>query len=178
LGAARVSRSSVFDEHSHPTAADGSLRFSHRYGCLDAGAGGCNRRHVRPVGLDLSDYIRPARSTVEVAAVTDTSPKPKVDRRKFLNGEWTTSRSDRTIAAATSEIASILVQTRPERLDDAAQAIGALPGTQIYNRDPRGKLVVVIEAADVGSIGAALNTISLMPNVLTAALVFHGTDDS
>ena len=73
-----------------------------------------------------------------------------------------------------SEIASILVQARPERLDEAAQAIEALPGTQIYSRDPKGKLVVVIEASDVGSIGATLNTISLMPNVLTAALVFHG----
>ena len=62
-----------------------------------------------------------------------------------------------------SEIASILVQARPERLDAAARAIEALPGTQIYSRDPKGKLVVVIEASDVGSIGATLNTISLMP---------------
>ena len=77
-----------------------------------------------------------------------------------------------------AEIASILVQARPERLDDAARAIEALPGTKIYSRDPKGKLVVVIEASDVGSIGATLNVISLMPNVLTAALVFHGTDDS
>ena len=80
-------------------------------------------------------------------------------------------------ANAAAEIASILVQARPERLDAAARAIEALPGTQIYSRDPKGKLVVVIEASDVGSIGATLNTISLMPDVLTAALVFHGTDD-
>ena len=45
------------------------------------------------------------------------------------------------------EIASILVQARPERLDEAARAIEALPGAQIYSRDPKGKLVVVIEAA-------------------------------
>ena len=80
-------------------------------------------------------------------------------------------------ANASSEIASILVQARPELLDAAARAIEALPGTQIYSRDPKGKLVVVIEASDVGSIGATLNTISLMPDVLTAALVFHGTDE-
>jgi nitrate reductase NapAB chaperone NapD len=30
---------------------------------------------------------------------------------------------------------------------------------------------------DVGSVGATLNTISMMPEVLTAALVFHGTDE-
>ena len=75
------------------------------------------------------------------------------------------------------EIASILVQARPERLDAAAAAIEALPGAQIYSRDPKGKLVVVIEASDTGSIGTSLNTISSMPDVLTAALVFQGTDE-
>jgi len=103
--------------------------------------------------------------------VTD-SPKHDVDRRGFINGRWRTSTG-----AAVSEIASILVQARPERLDAAARAIEALSGAQIYSRDPKGKLVVVLEAPDVGSIGSTLNTISLLPDVLTAALVFHGTDE-
>ena len=97
-----------------------------------------------------------------------------VDRRKFINGRWTTSAGDNTPGSV--EIASILVQARPERLEAAAHAIEALPGTQIYSRDPKGKLVVVIETDDVGTIGATLNTISMMPDVLTAALVFQGTD--
>jgi periplasmic nitrate reductase NapD len=98
-----------------------------------------------------------------------------LDRRKFINGFWTTKTGDSTPGSI--EIASILVQSRPERLDAAARAIEALPGTQIYSRDPKGKLVVVVEALDVGSVGATLNTISMMPEVLTAALVFHGTDE-
>ena len=102
-----------------------------------------------------------------------TSLNHDVDRRGFLNGQWTT----RDMANALYEIASILVQAKPELLDAAARAIEALPGTQIYNRDPKGKLVVVIEAPDVGSIGASLNAISKIPEVLTAALVFHGTAD-
>jgi nitrate reductase NapD len=73
------------------------------------------------------------------------------------------------------EIASILVQARPDRLSDVARAIAELPGTEIYSRSKVGKLVVVVEAADVGNIGEILNTISLLPNVLTAALVFHGS---
>jgi periplasmic nitrate reductase NapD len=97
----------------------------------------------------------------------------EVDRREFINGRWRTRAGE---PGAAAEIASILVQAKPERLDAAALAIEAMPGTQIYSRDPKGKLVVVIEASDVGSIGSALNTISLMPDVLTAALVFHGTD--
>jgi nitrate reductase NapD len=97
-----------------------------------------------------------------------------VNRRKFINGRWKTSEDHQ--APACFEIASILVQAWPQRLEAAAQAIEALPGTQIYSRDARGKLVVVIEATDVGTIGRMLNTIALMPDVLTAALVFHGTD--
>ena len=98
-----------------------------------------------------------------------------VDRRTFINGRW--SERARGGRPDSVEIASILVQARPERLDAAAAAIEALPGAQIYSRDPKGKLVVVIEASDVGSIGTSLNTISSMPDVLTAALVFQGTDE-
>ena len=94
-----------------------------------------------------------------------------VDRREFLNGDWKRG------SLSAVEIASVLVQVRPERLDATSHAIEELPGTQIHHRDPKGKLVVVIEARDVGAIGTTLNTISLMPHVLTAALVFHGTDE-
>ena len=107
-------------------------------------------------------------------AVAETPFTRNVDRRKFINGRWVTGGGS---GPHSIEIASILVQARPEKLDAVARAIEALPGTQIYSRDPKGKLVVVIEARDVGSIGATLNTISSLPHVLTAALVFHGTDD-
>jgi nitrate reductase NapD len=99
-------------------------------------------------------------------------PKVDLDRRAFLNGRWT-----RVAIDAPCEIASILVQSKPERLDAAVRAIEALPGAQIYSRSPEGKLVVVIEAPDVGSIGGALSTISMMPEVLNASLVFQGTHD-
>ena len=106
--------------------------------------------------------------------VVETRFKRSVDRRKFINGRWAAANRDPPDSV---EIASILVQARPERLDAVARAVEVLPGAQIYRRDPKGKLVVVLEARDVGSIGAALNRISMMPDVLTAALVFHGTDE-
>ena len=105
-----------------------------------------------------------------------TAPVQRVGRRDFLHGRWANDPAHPPGAAF--EIASILVQARPERLDEVAQAIEALPGTQIYSRDARGKLVVVVEASGSDRIGATLNTISLMPGVLTAALVFHGTDEA
>jgi nitrate reductase NapD len=107
--------------------------------------------------------------------MVEAPSESNLDRRAFLNGRWRRAAMNET--SAPCEIASILVQTKPERLDAAARAIETLPGAQIYSRSPRGKLVVVIEALDAGSIGATLNTISMMPEVLTASLVFHGTDD-
>jgi nitrate reductase NapD len=108
--------------------------------------------------------------------MTSTPPAQRVGRRDFLHGRWGSDPADPPGAAF--EIASILVQARPERLDEVAGAIAALPGTQIYGRDARGKLVVVVEASGSDRIGATLNTISLLPGVLTAALVFHGTDEA
>ena len=105
--------------------------------------------------------------------MVDTPFTRNVDRRKFINGRWTaTDHSEQSV-----EIASILIQARPEQLNTVARAIEALPGTQIYNRDARGKLVVVVEGPDVGSIGETLNAMSSTPGVLSASLVFQGTDD-
>src|SRR5690242_19216812 len=103
------------------------------------------------------------------------SPPRDVDRRKFLNGRWSdppASGSDRF------EVASILAQTRPEHIKAADRNIETISGAQIFSRDPKGKLVVVVEAEDVGRIGEALNAISLMPHVVTASLVFHRTDEN
>ena len=57
-------------------------------------------------------------------------------------------------------------------------AIVALAGCEIYGRDPKGKLVVVVDAADAGALGSTLNTIALLPDVYTASLVFHAIDAS
>ena len=49
-------------------------------------------------------------------------------------------------------------------------------GCEIFGRDTRGKLVVVIDAPDAGTLGTTLNTIALLPNVYSASLVFHAID--
>ncbi len=106
----------------------------------------------------------------------DAPAEADVNRRNFLNGRWTDQKSAQ--ASAKAEIASILVQAWPERLETAARKIEAMPGAEIFSKDPKGKLVVVLEASDVGAIGDVLTTISMLPEVLTAALVFHGTDEA
>ena len=95
-----------------------------------------------------------------------------IDRRALISGRL----PDRVIPPPAGEIASILVQARPECLAEVEAAIVALAGCEIHGRDAAGKLVVVIDAPDAGVIGTTLNTIALLPDVYTASLVFHAID--
>jgi periplasmic nitrate reductase NapD len=97
-----------------------------------------------------------------------------IDRRALITGRLLTA--DRVVAPPGGEIASILVQARPERLAEVEAAILALSGCEVHGRDPRGKLVVVVDAPDAGALGATLGTISQLPHVHAASLVFHAVD--
>ena len=97
-----------------------------------------------------------------------------IDRRTFISGQW--ASADPVVRPSGGEIASSLVQAKPECLDTVEAAIAALPGCEIHARDAKGKLVVVIDAPSAGAIGSTLNTIALSQNVLSAALVFHAAD--
>jgi periplasmic nitrate reductase NapD len=103
-------------------------------------------------------------------------PHTAIDRRALITGRLLTA--EQVVAPPGGEIASILVQARPERLAEVETAIVALPGCEIYGRDAKGKLVVVVDAADAGALGTTLNTIALLPDVYTASLVFHAIDAS
>ena len=97
-----------------------------------------------------------------------------LDRRAVITGRLL--NPDRVVVPPGAEIASILVQARPQRLDAVEAAIVALAGCEIYGRDPKGKLVVVVDAPDAGSLGTTLNTIALLPDIYSASLVFHAID--
>jgi nitrate reductase NapD len=97
-----------------------------------------------------------------------------IDRRALITGKLL--NPDRVVAPPGGEIASILVQARPARLDSVGAAITALAGCEIYGRDPKGKLVVVVDAPDAGVLGSTLNAIALLPDVYSASLVFHAID--
>jgi nitrate reductase NapD len=98
----------------------------------------------------------------------------EIDRRALITGRLLTA--DHVAAPPGGEVASILVQARPERLDEVQATIAALAGCEIFGRDPKGKLVVVVDALDAGALGTTLNTIALLPHVYSASLVFHATD--
>ncbi|MGL9622498.1 chaperone NapD [Bradyrhizobium sp. U531] len=98
----------------------------------------------------------------------------KLDRRALITGRVLSA--DRIVPPPGGEIASILVQARPEHLGDLEAEITALEGCEIYGRDARGKLVVVVDAPDAGSLGSTLNAIQCLPHVYSAALVFHAIE--
>jgi nitrate reductase NapD len=97
-----------------------------------------------------------------------------IDRRALLTGRL--NAADRLVRPPGGEIASILVQARPDRLTNVEADIVSLAGCEIYGRDPVGKLVVVVDAPDAGSLGTTLNTIALLTDVYSASLVFHALD--
>nr|WP_210313593.1 chaperone NapD [Rhodopseudomonas rhenobacensis] len=99
---------------------------------------------------------------------------PVLDRRALFSGRF--KNPNAVVRPPGGEIASILVQARPERLDEVAAAIVAFAGCEVFARDPQGKLVVVIDAEDSGVIGSTLNAIAALPNVYSAALVFHAIE--
>ncbi len=97
-----------------------------------------------------------------------------IDRRAVITGRLLDP--DRVAAPPGGEIASILVQARPERLANVEATIATLAGCEIYGRDPKGKLVVVVDAPDSDALGATLNSIAQLPDVYSASLVFHAID--
>ena len=97
-----------------------------------------------------------------------------LDRRALISGRI--ANPEKLVTPPGAEIASVLVQARPERLAQVEAAIAALIGCEIHARDPKGKLVVVMEATTAGALGAMLNEIALLPDVFSASLVFHATD--
>jgi len=99
-------------------------------------------------------------------------------RRQFIHGRWISPTAFAATPEGTVEIASFLLQVRPDRLAAAEAAIAAIPGAEVFQRDPRGKLVVVLEAEDGALIGETLTRLSLMPEVLSASLVYHAIDSA
>ncbi len=83
-----------------------------------------------------------------------STQQPMLDRRALISGRIVDT--DRLVTPPDAEIASVLVQARPERLTSVEAAIAALTGCEIYARDPKGKLVVVIEAATSSAVGSTL----------------------
>ncbi len=72
----------------------------------------------------------------------------------------------------TVHISSAVVSAFPERCDEVVRQINALPLTEVH-RVEGGKIVIVMEGASTGEIGARLAEIGLIDGVLSANMVFE-----
>jgi len=156
-------------DHFDPAAA-GNLCISLPDGRSNAGPRGSDGGGVWARSMDLSDDCRPS------GAARNGDITMKRSRRQFIRGRWVPQPAKLPSPTGTAEIASILVQTRPERMAAAETAIRAVDGAEIFHRDQRGKIVVVLETSGSETIGEALTRISLLPDVITACLVYHAVD--
>ena len=99
------------------------------------------------------------------------------DRRHFVRGAWLKSLAHVPTPDGKTEIASLVVHVRPERLDEVSQAIWALSGAEVAASDGCGKLVVTIEARPGDRLGEKLTELSVMPNIISATLVYHAISE-
>ena len=100
-------------------------------------------------------------------------------RRDFMRRRQTPAIADSTGGSARHvEIVSLIVSTWPQHLDSVSAAILALGNTEIHARDPKGKLIVVLEETSQGLVGAKTHDISGLPHVLSATMVFQASDDA
>ena len=73
-------------------------------------------------------------------------------------------------------IAGIVVHTRPENLQYVRAGLERLSGAEVHAADPRGKLVVTLEAASDGLIADLLNVIPELPGVIACTLAHHHSE--
>ena len=98
-------------------------------------------------------------------------------RRRFMQGDWPVGSSQATATTVGSaEIVSLIVNAWPAHLAEVEAAIVALGNAEIYGRDEKGKIIVVIEAPTQSEIGFRANIISGLPHVLSSVMVFQATD--
>ena len=97
-------------------------------------------------------------------------------RRAFVRGQWNSVSTGEHPRLPHAEIVSLIVSAWPQHLDEVSQAILAIPNAEIHASDPKGKLIVVLEESTQGAIGVRTNQISGLPHVLSAVMVFQGSD--
>ncbi|MDX1512145.1 MAG: chaperone NapD [Gammaproteobacteria bacterium] len=74
-------------------------------------------------------------------------------------------------------VAGLVVHTRPENLDPVRAGLARLSGVEVHAVDPKGKLVVTVEAPSDGVIAGLLNRIPELPGVIACTLAHHHSED-
>lgn len=76
------------------------------------------------------------------------------------------------------QIASVLVQARPEQAEEIARAIDSLSDAESYRTEAPSRLIVAIEAASDADLMEAMSDIADMDGVISTSLVYHQIERS
>lgn len=74
-------------------------------------------------------------------------------------------------------ISGILVQTRPDYLNEVIEAIKKSDSFDYHMHDKNGKIVVTIEGEDVSEEIAKLNILQKIPHVISADMMYAYSED-
>jgi periplasmic nitrate reductase NapD len=91
-------------------------------------------------------------------------------RRAVLRGTLSSRASPAEPSAI--HISSAIVSVLPDRREEILDRLALLPGLEIHHAE-LFKIVVVMEAADAGTIGSRLAEIATWSGVLSANMVFE-----
>ena len=95
--------------------------------------------------------------------------------------KFDTSRRHVITARAVSgaeHIASLLVQVRPERIAAIAEQLAGREGVEVHATDPKGKIIVTIEAGSDRRLLDTVSWIEATPGVIAAPLVYHQIEET
>lgn len=70
-------------------------------------------------------------------------------------------------------ICSFIVQTRPEHMEEIKNQLVRLPGVELHQQDPKGKVIITLEAESTRQISEITTAIGHLSGVLSCNMVFH-----
>lgn len=70
-------------------------------------------------------------------------------------------------------ISSVLVNARPERIDEVRGGLLALDGVEIHAATEEGRMIVTIEDESEQAVISTFQAIHHQPGVLSASMVYH-----
>jgi nitrate reductase NapD len=75
------------------------------------------------------------------------------------------------------QFSGVLVVSPPANVADVTARLNAIPGVEVYaSHVESGRIVVILEAADIEGHESRLRAIQRVPGVLAAELVYHVAD--
>ena len=76
------------------------------------------------------------------------------------------------MAEAEYHVASFVVSTKPEHVDQVTEHINSMPGLEVHAEES-GKLVVTAEAEDVRVLADVMTALQQVDSIIAVAPVYH-----